>query len=71
MPDGDDIVLVHNTFDHEDYFHNDHSVTNLFGGKTQKPLEITRNQIVNLFAEVPERKTYDEPEKMDEDTRLT
>ena len=71
MPDGDDIVLVHNTFYHEDYFHNDHSVTNLFGGKTQKPLEITRNQIVNLFAEVPERKTYDEPEKMDEDTRLT
>ncbi len=71
MPGGDDVVLVHNTFNHKDYFHNDHSVTNEFNGSGQKPLQEAQRQVVNLFAAVPERKTYDDPEKLDEDTRLT
>lgn len=70
-PGGDDIVLVHNIFNHKDYFHNDHDVSNKFNGKGEKPLKVAQSQTVSLFAEVPERKTYDEPEKIDEDTRLT
>lgn len=71
MPGGDDVVLVHNTFDHKDYFHHDHSATNEFNGSGEKPLKVAQSQVVNLYAAIPERRTDDEPEKIDEDTRLT
>lgn len=56
---GDNIlVIVHNKFEHEDYFHDDSSVTNRFAGQSQKPSESSQSQVqpVAILALLPDRK---------------
>lgn len=74
MPDGDDVVLVHNTFSHQDYFHNDHSVENKFNGSDEKPPHKngkSSSQRASLDAVVPQQMADGKLEQLDEDVRLT
>lgn len=70
-PGGDDVVLVHNRFDHKDYFHNDHSVTNKFDGEGKKPQNrMPSSQRASLDAVVPQQMVDGKVEPLDDDVRL-
>lgn len=69
-PGAQAVILVHNTFEHKDYFHDDYSVGNEFrGSKHDLPLGLPvpgQNQAVT--AAVPEK--ADDEDDLDEDARL-
>lgn len=70
-PGDDGLIVVYNTFDHEDYFHHDTSVTNLFkenGKETRTGVEPVS---MAAFIPMPEDKEKKEKlEQLEENTRL-
>lgn len=73
MPEEDDVVLVHNIFHHQDYFHSDDSVENKFDGSGNKPPHEngkSSSQRASLDAVVPQQMADGKSEQLDEDVRL-
>lgn len=69
-PGAQAVILVHNTFEHKDYFHSDYSVGNEFRGSKHKlPLGLpVSGESQTITAAVPEKP--DDEDDLDEDARL-
>ncbi len=71
FPDADVIVVVHNDFKHEDYFHHDVSVTNLFKADQRPHVKSeTFNLVVSMNAFLPEEMGKDWERKHQDEERL-
>lgn len=70
MPGDDGLIIVHNTFGHKDYFHNENSVTNVFQGKDEKPPVKTKTVVVLMDAFLAEETDKDRERKYQDEERL-